>query len=231
MPPNIIVIALSVPCFLVKTGDGFVMIDSGLVSDRDRLEKELDRAKVTSENLKLLLLTHGDFDHAGNAAFIQKKFSVKIAMHPDDVGMVEHGDQTWNRKNRSDRITLFGRIIISISGLIAKPAQFRVFHPDILVADGQDLTEFGLDARVIHLPGHSRGSIGILTDKGDLFCGDLLMNMTKPDFHFMIDDFGDLKASLNKLATMGVKTVYPGHGKPFSLDAFIQRHPDLLPKD
>jgi len=44
----------------------------------------------------------------------------------------------------------------------------------MFLEEGQPLSDVGLDASVLHLPGHSKGSIGILTASGDLFCGDLL---------------------------------------------------------
>jgi hydroxyacylglutathione hydrolase len=46
----------------------------------------------------LIVITHGDFDHIGNAAYLRQKFGAKIAMHADDVGMAERGDMFWNRK-------------------------------------------------------------------------------------------------------------------------------------
>jgi hydroxyacylglutathione hydrolase len=148
-------------------------------------------------------------------------------MHADDLGMVERGDQGWNRKAKSDRISLFGRVIIFISSRLAKPVQFSSFKPDILLVDAQELSQYGITAKVLHLPGHSKGSIGILTSDGDLFCGDLLMNMFKPDLHFLIDDYADFTTSIQKLKTENVKTVYPGHGKPFLFEQFMKNHSAL----
>ncbi len=84
--------------------------------------------------------------------------------------------------------------------------------------------EFGFDAKILELPGHSKGSIGVLTGNGDLFCGDLLMNMLKPDTHFMIDDYADFTSSIEKLKKLDIKTVYPGHGKPFPFEQYIKNH-------
>ncbi len=208
------------PARWMKTARGFFLIDTGNYSDCANLEKALGQAGVAPGNLKLVLLTHGDFDHSGNAAFLQQKFGTKIAMHAEDVEMIKRGDQGWNRKARADRITLFGKIIIFVSSQIVKPAIFKPFRPDLLVNDGDDLAEYGFEAKILHLPAHSRGSIGILTADGDLFCGDLLMNMFKPEPHFMIDDMADFHASIEKLMTCRIKTVYPGHGKTFPMDRF-----------
>ena len=224
MDPTIITIPLKVPCYLIKIRDSYFMIDTGDASDCAHLEKELDHAVVTPENLKLVILTHGDFDHAGNAAYLQKKYAVKIAIHAGDLGMVEHGDQGWNRKAKSDRTSFFGRVIIFISSHLSKSVQFKSIKPDILLVDAQDLSEYGFEAKVLHLPGHSKGSIGILTAGGNLFCGDLLMNMFKPDLHFMIDDLVDFNDSIVKLKKLNIKMVYPGHGKPFPMEQLMKNY-------
>lgn len=85
--------------------------------------------------------------------------------------------------------------------------------------DGQDLFEYGFGAKVLHLPGHSKGSIGILTNGGDLFCGDLLYNIAGLNF---IDDLADFHTSIKKLKSLKINTVYPGHGKPFKMVTLIK---------
>lgn len=84
------------------------------------------------------------------------------------------------------------------------------------------MAAYGCDARAISLPGHSRGSIGILTRNGDLFCGDLLENQTRPALNGIMDDIEAGRASIEKLKGLNVKTVYPGHGAPFPMEALIE---------
>jgi hydroxyacylglutathione hydrolase len=223
MDQQIQILPLHVFGYLITAGDGYVLIDTSDSSDRLRLEKELALAGVKPGNLKLVVLTHGDFDHTGNAAFLQQKYAAKIAMHAQDAGMVTHATMGWNRKAKSDRVTLFGRLIMVIARLFVSKNSFEAFTPDIFVEDGQDLAGYGVDARVIGLPGHSKGSIGILTSAGSLFCGDLLMNMLRPELHFMIDDLADCSSSVEKLKSLPVGTVYPGHGKPFLWQQFLKK--------
>jgi hydroxyacylglutathione hydrolase len=222
MDQEIKILPLKVPGYLITVRDGFVLIDTSDVSDRQILEKELALAGVKPGNLKLVLLTHGDFDHTGNAAFLQQKYGAKIAMHAQDAGMVTNATMGWNRKTRSDRVTLFGKVIMVIARLFVSNRSFETFTPDVYVEEGQDLAGYGLDAKVIGLPGHSKGSIGILTCAGSLFCGDLLMNMMRPELHFMIDDLPDCSASVEKLKSLSINTVYPGHGKPFLWQKFLK---------
>ncbi|MDH5792845.1 MAG: MBL fold metallo-hydrolase, partial [Candidatus Bathyarchaeota archaeon] len=139
----------------------------------------------------------------------------KIAMHNGDSAMTESGDMFRGMKGFTVAIV---RMMLPLVGL----SRYDSFTPDIFLEDGQDLSEYGFDARVVHVPGHSKGSIGILTTEGDLFCGDLLVNMDKPVKNTLIDDSAELDASVEKLRTLEIKTVYPGHGKPFRMEQFME---------
>jgi glyoxylase-like metal-dependent hydrolase (beta-lactamase superfamily II) len=221
MPQEIKTITLPLPlimgnvnCYLIKTSKGFILIDTGGTNARNGLESELVNAGCRPENLDLILLTHGDFDHSGNAAYLRDKFATKIAMGYDDSGMVEHGDMTWNRKK--------GNFLLKIiSGLFFKLGSADKFKPDIYLNDGDDLSEYGYDAKVLQIPGHSLGSVGILTASGDLFCGDLITGTGEPALNTIMDDPSTANASLDKLAGYEIDTVYPGHGEPFSMQSFL----------
>ena len=68
-------------------------------------------------------------------------------------------------------------------------------------------------------PGHTKGSIAILTDDGQLFAGDTLSNRTKPASASFIENERDLQDSLAILKQTKARVVYPGHGKPFPFEA------------
>ena len=205
----------SVNCYLTKTDTGYILIDTGCTRKRTDLEKELESAGCKSGNLQVIVLTHGDFDHSGNAAYLRRKFGARIAMHHDDSGMVERGNMFWNRSKSNILI----RMIAPILFRFGKSERFK---PDSYIEDGDDLSENGFDARVLHIPGHSKGSIGILTSGGDLFCGDLLENIHKPNLNSIMDDLTTANTSVEKLNKLSIRTVYPGHGKPFPMDVFIK---------
>ena len=203
-----------VNCYLVKTKEGFILIDTGYAKDRDIIDAAL--AKAGCDSLNLIILTHGDFDHVGNCAYLRKKFGCKVAMHVDDVGMVEKGDMFWNRE--------MGRAIRAIGKLFTLIKRIRLddedmFSPDIFLKDRQDLTEFGFDATVHHLPGHSKGSIGLLTTDGDLFCGDIFTNVSLPKESELLSNRNDYSKSLERIQSIDIQIVYPGHGLPFDENA------------
>ena len=220
MPQEIKIIAFGgVNCYLVKIGTEFILIDTGFSKNRSEIEKELESAGCKPGNLKLIVLTHGDFDHSGNCAYLREKYGAKIAMHRADKGMVEYGDLFYNR-NVNFLTKALGKIIVFFLRTSLK--ENDRFTPDMYVEDGYDLSAFGFDARVIHIPGHSKGSIGVLTNTGDLFCGDLLQNTKKPAKNAMIVDDEAFDASVEKLKQLKINTVYPGHGKPFQIEQFIK---------
>ena len=207
-----------VNCYLLKEGENYFLVDAGFSSRRAELDKRLESAGCRRGDLKLIILTHGDLDHCGNAAFLRNNYGPLIAMHRDDAEMVESGDISVHRKARPDRVTLSFRAIRLLAPLFLKPGQFETFKPDILLEDGQGLSGFGLNAEVVSIPGHSTGSIGILTADGDLFCGDLLRHVLGNPGFPMIDDMAAARTSIDKLRKLDIKKVYPGHGTPFTMD-------------
>jgi len=212
----------TVNCYLVQANSGFLLIDTGTSNRRDQLVSKLATAGCEPGSLHLIFLTHGDFDHTGNAAYLRREFGAQIAMHQDDIGMAEHADMFWNRSSGNP-------ILRSLSPVLFRFPKSNRFVPELCVDDGYDLAEYGLDAQVISLPGHSKGSIGILTAGGDLFCGDLLENTRGPSINAIMDDATACEASLAKLRGFNINTVYPGHGNPFPMEDLLAGQPGKPP--
>jgi hydroxyacylglutathione hydrolase len=211
MPYEIITFAhMGVNCYLVKTEGGFAMVDAGFALAQGGLKKILAEAGCKPGDLKIVVLTHGDWDHTGNCLFLRKKYGAKIAIHQSEEAALESGDIYASRRRK-------GNVPKLVFGLF-RPAMVRTFKADIFIADGQDLSPFGFNARVIHTPGHTIGSVSILTVFGDFFCGDFLTNSDGPRTNSFLDDAAEMAASLEKIKGLDIKRVYPGHGKPFKPD-------------
>jgi hydroxyacylglutathione hydrolase len=215
MPPEIKTIRLPLPlrfgsvnCYLIKTETSYVLIDTGCSNSRAELESGLLGAGCEPGGLKLIVLTHGDFDHSGNAAYLRKEFGAKIAMHRDDSGMVERGDIFGGREK--------GPFIFKmLAPIFFRFGRSKRFRPDLYLDDGDGLAEYGLEARVLHIPGHSRGSIAVLTAGGQLFSGDLVVRKNRPVRNSLIDDPAAASASIARMKRLKINTVYPGHGRSF----------------
>ena len=217
MPAEIVTITqkymMAVNCYLVKTSTGCILIDTGLPKRRGDLVRELKAADCGIGDLKLIVITHGHLDHNGSTAYLRERYGAKIAMHLGDSAMAESGDMFVGLKGLNVAVI---RVLLPLVGM----SRYDGFTPDIILEDGLDLSEHGLDAKVVHVPGHSKGSIGVLTTEGDLFCGDLLVNNKNLARNTLIDDQAEYDASVERLKTLGIGTVYPGHGRPFKMEQF-----------
>jgi len=217
---EIVPIRLSmVNCYLLKTGQSYALVDTGVSWRRRLLREALDTAGCKPGDLKIILITHGDFDHTGNGAWLQRKHGVPVAIHRAEAAAVEKGKMMLSRKNQPGRIY---RALIYVMGLLV----FRRFKPDLIVDEGDDLSRYDLDARIIYIPGHSMGSIGLLTSDGGFFCGDLLTTKDgKPVKGTLVDDAAEMDASIERLKVLDIKTVYPGHGGSFTMTEYIENNP------
>jgi glyoxylase-like metal-dependent hydrolase (beta-lactamase superfamily II) len=200
-----------VNAYLLESSSGFVLVDTGMRSHRGALDKQLADAGCTRGTLKLIALTHGDFDHIGNAAYLRRTFGAPIALHPGDVVMGSAGDMFSGRKTP-------GWVTRTVLPLLARLPERDRFEPDVLLEEGADLAEYGLpESRVLLLRGHSSGSIALLLGDGSLFCGDVLENRSEPKLGSIMDDVPTAQASVERLKALGSGTVYPGHGAPFAM--------------
>ena len=199
--------------YLIKGEEGFVLIDTGFRFDRARLEAELRAAGCQPGDLRLIVITHGDPDHCANAAYLRETYGAKIAMHRAEAAAVERGDMFLSR----GRLSLGKRLVRPLAAFFRLRKRDR-FTPDLYFEDGDRLDEYGLEAAVLHVPGHSAGSIAVLTVDGVFFSGDFLENRSKPSIATLVDDPEALKASFERVKQLDIRIVYPGHGKAFALD-------------
>lgn len=195
-------------CYLIRTEIGYILIDTGIKNRRKQLEAALIDAGCQPGDLKLIIITHGHIDHVGNASYLRDKYGAKIAMHSGDVNMVTGGGMFADAP-KSLMIKIVG-YLMNLTGM----GDFETFTPNIMLEDNQSLQEYRLDATVLHTPGHSKGSISILTASGDLFSGDIF-NGSVEGVTTLVDDQSALDSSVEHLKTLNAESFYPGHGKPF----------------
>jgi glyoxylase-like metal-dependent hydrolase (beta-lactamase superfamily II) len=222
-----------VNCYLGKQEDNYVLFDTGghLMVDkvfdnrREKLEKELKKAGCTPDYLRLIVLTHGDMDHAANASYLREKYKTKIAVHQNDLVLVEKPTIETVMSNFKLKSLPLWLMSMVFSKQIRKLMQrdlndFEPFKPDILIDDNFSLSEYGFDAEIFHLPGHTSGSVGIITQNGDLISGDTYANIKKPSPSPNALDFHQMDKSIKYLSALKINMVYPGHGTPFQMSEY-----------
>lgn len=108
----------------------------------------------------MLVLTHSHPDHIGGAVALRKGTGCQVAAHVDARPWIEDVELQYKE-----------RPILNFHSLVEGPVQ--VNH-ELRDGDNLDLGD-GQTLKVIHTPGHSRGSISLIyEEEGALFSGDAI---------------------------------------------------------
>jgi glyoxylase-like metal-dependent hydrolase (beta-lactamase superfamily II) len=202
-----------VNAYLLEESGRFALVDALTANKRADLEAAMADAGCAPGDLALIVVTHGDPDHIGSCAYLRERFKAPIAMHSAEVPVTQGGDMRGARPNTQG----FSKFVFAFLSRVFRVASEDRFAPDIVIGDELDLSPYGFDARVLSTPGHSLGSVTVLTAQGDAICGDLMQNRGKPAANSLVDDPAAMAQSIQRLRELGAVTVYPGHGKPFPL--------------
>lgn len=194
-------------CFLVECGENAILVDTAREAARDKI---LEACK--GRNIRLIVLTHGHVDHVQNAAFLSSHFNVPIAMHESDVPLISN-----NLTQPLYAHTITGKVVLSASIRSMNRDKIEQFSPSVMLKENDSLSEYGIPATIIELPGHTMGSIGVMVD-GDgkeLIVGDALMHLIGFAGRSMLYTNREMMdASANKISRSGAKTIHFGHGSP-----------------
>lgn len=191
-------------CYIVAEGNQAILIDTASKAHLGTVMSECDKYEM-----KLIVLTHVHFDHAENAAALSRRYDIPVAIHKADEELFESFD-----KQPLKSYGLVGRVVMGLSRKVLENTKVEKPEKLIYVEEGDDLSQYGINAKVIELPGHTRGSIGIDVEGRHLFVGDELDNWIKPGVGHLVNDPDAIRKSAEKVRSLGDRTVYYGHGKP-----------------
>jgi glyoxylase-like metal-dependent hydrolase (beta-lactamase superfamily II) len=143
------------------------------------------------DEVELIVLTHGHYDHTAHVREIAHMCNARVAIHGEDAPALleDHRSLSLHFGARSPGIV-----------------------PDLLLSEGDEVGGF----RVLHTPGHTPGCCCLYDEATcDLIAGDTVFS----DGCFGRYDFAGgsreaLTASLDRLAALDVRGLYPGHGFP-----------------
>ena len=156
-----------------------------------------------------IIHTHGHIDHVLGINFIKQTYGIQAMMHPDDLQVFRGSKE-------------FGRMV----GLeIEQPSD-----PEMHLEDNQTLELGSTRFTVLHVPGHSPGSIALYQkESGIVFTGDALFRRGIGRTDLMGGDYMTLVQSIQKrLFTLpGDTVVYPGHGESTTITEEKEENPVL----
>lgn len=215
--------------YLYLEADRLTLIDTGLAGSTDKILAEVERIGRRPEDLRQVLITHHHGDHIGSLAQLQERTQAQTLVHRLDAPIVR-----GEVPPPGPTATGVWRLLTPLLGLgMRTPPPARV---DRELEDGAEVDVDG-GARVLHVPGHTAGSIALyVPGRKLLFSGDAAVNapgLGPPSgpFGLFNENRADAAHSFRKLAQLDFDVACFGHGKPLDKDAALafRRAAEKLP--
>lgn len=194
--------------YLYVCGERLSLIDSGIAGQVGRVEDVVRAAGLQLPQLSQIVLTHCHEDHVGAVAELQERTEALTLAHRLDVPVIRGDTKApppvmadWEKKLHEQ-----------IAGNVPPALPARV---DVELEDGQPI-DLGDEAVVIHVPGHTDGSVAIyVPSQGTLFTGDAVASVGgRPIVGVFNVDPKRARDSFRMLAEREFETAYFGHGDP-----------------
>lgn len=204
--------------YLVEDADAVTVIDAGLPGHWKELQAELATMGRSLDDVRGIVLTHGDTDHLGFAERLRKEKGVPIYVHELDAARARGEDKSNGSWGKVRPGPLFRFLWYSgrRGGLRVPPVT------EVMTFTGDDVLDLPGSPVIIHVPGHTPGSVAIHVPAVDaLFVGDALTTG-----HVLTGKNGPQPApftlepelaleSLGKLESVQATWLLPGHGAPW----------------
>ena len=176
--------------YRVPLEEGYFLVDAGLPWEARRLLALLKTPP------RLLFLTHHHLDHSGGARALWERFGLPVLAHPREWPYL-----TGERPRPPLPIPLLGKTLANLGPPIPKEAL-------VPVEEGEEVHGW----RVVALPGHTLGQVGLYREKV-LLAGDALRGGGLPP-RFINEDHELARRTVRKILDLGAEWVYLGHGGP-----------------
>ncbi len=196
------------------TGKSITMIDSGVSPTfQNEVLPYLRKISAEPKDISLVVNTHGHQDHMGGNAIIREVCQARVAAHKLDIPWIEDLEKLFDYFHRKNSayipVTEETRKAFYWEGGRSCPVDILLSEDDILEADGKRL-------RVVHVPGHSPGSICLYEEANRiLFTGDAVQGFGVRSEEFkslpLYADFGAYLQSLQRLDNLNAQILIAAH--------------------
>jgi glyoxylase-like metal-dependent hydrolase (beta-lactamase superfamily II) len=198
-----------VNAYLLDTGDGVALIDTGIPGSAPTILEAVRSIGRQPADIRRILVTHCHGDHSGSLAELKRQTGATAAMHPIDAAMVRAGKAIRGLKPAPGLFNaILGRLVLWLAPTTVEPATIEQE-----VRDGEALAG-GL--RAIHVPGHCAGQLAFLwpVHGGVLIAADAAAHVLGLTLSPAYEDIDEGRRSLARLSGLDFEVACFGHGKP-----------------
>jgi hydroxyacylglutathione hydrolase len=193
--------------FLLTNGKINFLIDTSAGRLWNKLQKHLERAGL--DQINYLILTHAHFDHAANANKIKVKYGTSVIVQQNEADYLAKGENIIPQGT-----TLLTRPLVKLAGKrFFKKLKYEPCKFDILVENRLDLKVMGIDAYILHTPGHTSGSVSVIVEDEVALVGDTMFGVFKRSVFPPYAENSELMIqSWRKLLQTNCTVFIPSHG-------------------
>lgn len=193
---------MDVNSYILVNNNSAYIIDPGFNG-----KKLIEHLNTRNIRLEGVILTHGHYDHICDLPMLLNSCQPKIYIHRDELDFLYNPNLNLSSMFRIDFI-------------LDK-------NINVITLEDKEIIPFGeIEFKVIHLPGHTRGSMGVLYNQ-HFFSGDTLFFDSIGRTDLPTGSMTQIYSSLKKIKTTLSRNtiVYPGHGKGGRIQEVMQVNP------
>lgn len=189
-------------CYIITNNQN----ECAIIDPGGESEKIINYLEENSITPKMILLTHGHFDHIASVWDLIEKYNLAVYINQNDLEMLQD-------------------INIALCSMTRLYFNYKAGLEYNALNDNDTVNLGELEFKLIHTPGHSKGSSCFIVEDS-IFTGDTLFKGDIGRTDLYGGDYNTIKNSLKKLCKLNKNyKVYPGHGESSYLEDEIQHNP------
>lgn len=130
-------------CYLITTPEGHILINTGTAASDSMIRNNIKKLGFEVKDIKFLLTNQVHFDHVGAMASLKKSTGARLAIQKEDAPVLADGG-------------------VSDYYFKDKVPVFQPVKADYLINDKDRIALGDMELRVLHHPGHTKGSVSYM---------------------------------------------------------------------
>ncbi len=216
----------AVNAYLLRCGDGLMLVDCGWDQDQDwqELLRQLRVLGLRPEDIRLVFATHVHRDHLGAAGRVRQLSAATVTLGTGDLESARlwASDPDGGRRTTLEFLREYqaGPVADALALAHRQEPDWLSPLPDLWLGGGEMVSTGIRDLEVIATPGHTRGHLCLFDrSSGLMLAGDHILPHITPSIAVEVPThttaLGDFLRSLALVRHLPARLVLPAHGPVF----------------